>query len=1223
MIGGAFTAVNNSSARARLARLFADGSLDSTFFNTGSGVSGIVWCLAVQTDGRIVIGGDFTSVNGTARTRVARLNANGSVDGSFVPTNTIAGSVLALAAQSDNKLVVGGSFSGGNFPSWNVRLNADGTVDSAFSSFPNGAVNAIAIQTDGKIVLGGAFTSVNGAARNRIARLNSDGSLDNTFLNGLAGASAAVRCVQIQPDGKILIGGDFTTVNGTARGSVARLNSNGALDTGFASSPGANGFVYALARQPDSSVVIGGTFSTYAAASLTRVARLYADGTRDTTFTNFGINNIVRALAVQSDGGLLIGGTFTMIENTSRLSLGRLYGNLYPPQFTSQPVSRSTNVGANVTFSAQVSNPTPSNFQWRKDGNNLSGAVGMSYTLYNVQFADAGNYSVFVSNAAGGTTSSNAILNVGLFPTFTSQPSSLTVTQGQSATFSASADGMLSYFWCKNGTPIAGATNTTFTIPAAFGSNAATYTVVVSNFLKSITSTGAVLTVIVPASISVQPANQIVGEGSNTTFTVLAAGTALSYQWFKGSANIPGATAFSYAINNVQFSDQADYTVTVSNILNVVTSDAATLTVRRFPPDILIPPASQAIPVGSNATFTVLATGTTLSYQWRKDETNSLDAVGPELLLANVTLADSGGYSVIVTNPLGSVTSIVAQLNVGYAPVIVLQPVSVTNYPGGTAFFSCTTTGSPPLNLQWLVNGLPAPNQTNTTLTVTNLQHSDFGYYALAATNIFGGTTSSSAMLRNGTIRKWIATGGLLRARTQHTATLLTNGTVLVVGGSNAELYDPATGTWMAAGALANARASHTATLLRDGRVLIAGGYANPVLSSAEVYDPATGSWHVTGTMTTTRYSHNASLLPSGKVLVASGGQQPGVDLRSAELYDPATGTWTATGAMTHGYAYQTATSLLDGKVLVAGISSELYDPATGMWTSTGTMTSSRRGHTAVLLPNGKVLAAGRAVGGYASIAELYDPATSSWAATGFLTVARGLHTATLLPSGETLVVGGQNSTGALSSTELYAAASGTWAVAGALTTARGSHTATLLPDGRVLVVGGQNSTGTLASAELYDKVVAAVYLIGLSHTYDGNAKSVTVTTTPPGLAVDLTYDGSLNAPTNVGNYTVVATIKDLAYQGGTTNTLTIHSPPTPIVLTGASMLTDGSFYLAFTNTSSLTFSVLATTNVALSLSNWAVLGSATETPLGSGQFQFTDPQATNSPQRFYRLRSP
>src|ERR1035441_7716981 len=182
LIGGTFSSVNPSGPRYNLARLFANGSVDTTF-NSGSGVNSTVWCLAVQTDGRIVIGGSFYSVNGTTRNGVARLNANGTVDASFVPTNNfISGSVLAVAAQSDNKVIVGGSFNNSyGTPPFTARLNADGTLDNTFNPILNGAVNALAIQTDGKIVIGGAFTQVNGAARYHIARLNADGSLDNAF----------------------------------------------------------------------------------------------------------------------------------------------------------------------------------------------------------------------------------------------------------------------------------------------------------------------------------------------------------------------------------------------------------------------------------------------------------------------------------------------------------------------------------------------------------------------------------------------------------------------------------------------------------------------------------------------------------------------------------------------------------------------------------------------------------------------------------------------------------------------------------------------------------------------------------------------------------------------------------------------------------------------------------------------------------------------------------
>ena len=664
LIGGAFSSVNSSSSRFHLARLMGDGSLDTNFFNTGSGVSSTVWCLAEQTDGRIVIGGDFTSVNGTGRTRVARLNVNGTVDGSFIPTNTINSSVLAIAAQSDNKVIIGGTFSGGTFPSWNARLNADGTLDTAFSSFPNGPINAIAIQPDGKIVVGGSFTTLNGATRNRIGRLNADGSLDNTFQNGQAGALSTVRCLQIQVDGKILLGGDFTAVNNTSRSFVARLNSDGTLDGGFNSSVGANAPVYSVATQTDNTVVIGGNFSTYASVNSSRVARLYPDGSRDTAFSAFGINNIIQALAVQSDGALVIGGTFTIVSNSNRSFLARLYGNLYPPEFIAQPISRSTNVGATVTFSALVNNPTPSAFQWRKEGSNISGATGTSYSLFNVQFGDAGNYSVFVSNGAGGATSSNAVLQVGVAPAITQQPASLVVTQGQAATFAIGATGApLSYFWKKNGAFIPGATNTSLTFASAVFTNGGTYTCVVSNFLGNVTSSNAVLTVTAPPTITVQPAGSTVAVGSNFTLTITAIGTApLVYQWFKDGGSLLDLTNSAFTVTSAQQSN-------------------------------------------------------------------------------------SGGYSAVVTNILGSITSLVAQVNVGFAPAILVQPQPLTNSPGTSNAFNVAASGSEPLLYQWFKDGIALTDATNVLLALPNVQSNQVGYYSVTITNLYGWVVSSNALL--------------------------------------------------------------------------------------------------------------------------------------------------------------------------------------------------------------------------------------------------------------------------------------------------------------------------------------------------------------------------------------------------------------------------------------------------------------------------------------------
>lgn len=399
------------------------------------------------------------------------------------------------------------------------------------------------------------------------------------------------------------------------------------------------------------------------------------------------------------------------------------------------------------------------------------------------------------------------------------------------------------------------------------------------------------------------------------------------------------------------------------------------------------------------------------------------------------------------------------------------------------------------------LNAAPESNlPQQAVVTTTNMSISRYSHTATLLPNgnvvVMGGYTShptnSQQVTRtieiyNSTTGEWSSGGKLLVERASHSATLLPNGKILVVGGltaaspeERAELYDPETGTSAPTGAMNADRVQHTATLLANGKVLVIGGNPNSA-PAAELYDPATNSWSLAGT-TGMRLGAAAVLLSSGKVLVAGGRDQNNTYLANAALYDPTSNSWTAAPNMANARVGLSLTLLPNSKVLaVGGISTnsvpgtsasvELYDPATNSWSSAASLQNGRHFHSAVLLPNGKLLVTG---GGFnqntscLNSAELYNPLTNSWSAAPSLNQGRCSQTATLLPGGQILVAGGFTVWAPIvitASTELYDVShQGSWKLLTNVPVVKGAQSSTKLQDGRVLVIGIDSSANPIAT---------------------------------------------------------------------------------------------------------------------------------------------------------------
>ena len=321
VIAGTFTQVNGV-ARPYIARLNADGSLETSYAPVSNSA---IFALALQADGKIVAGGNFTVVDGLTRLALVRFMTDGSVDPSFTPGvnisvgNASQRNVYRLLIEPDGDIIVAGEYlSVNSVTRANIaRIDSNGVLDGAFAPQVDWSIYALARQSDGGILIGGRFTAVGGIARTGFARINAGGSLDNSFNPALAGGVPLVQAIAVRPDGRILLGGRFTTCNSVARLRLAQVNANGTLDTTFAPSiTSVRSFdtvVRGLALQADGRVVVSGTFDRVTGADTYFVTRLTTSGGVDFSFGNaFGewAYRQVSEIIIQPDGNILVAGEF-------------------------------------------------------------------------------------------------------------------------------------------------------------------------------------------------------------------------------------------------------------------------------------------------------------------------------------------------------------------------------------------------------------------------------------------------------------------------------------------------------------------------------------------------------------------------------------------------------------------------------------------------------------------------------------------------------------------------------------------------------------------------------------------------------------------------------------------------------------------------------------------------------------------------------------------------
>lgn len=653
LVGGAFITFN-SSASPGLVRVNTTGSVDSTFSTGTDGIGGTLYSIVLQPNGQAIIGGSFTTVGGVLRNQIARLSTTGALDTTFANGPVIfAGNISCIVTQADGKILVnsvattgvgrlltngspdstflagltgangpvsavavpqaGKILAAGQFTQFNgvparalVRLDSSGGVDPTFQNGiggTNGVISAMLLQPDGRILIGGAFSQVKGISRTNLARLNADGSVDNTFLGGVNGT---VLSLSLQRDGKLLVGGNYTNVNGFARKNVARLNADGSLDRTFQEGmAGVSGPVYALAQQPDLKVVLAGTFTTANTSTVSHITRFLPDGSRDTNFSTgtISVGSLgLRTLSLQSDGKILVGGDFASISGIAFRNLARLRTNGTVEAFLQSPMGANGPVTALTVLDAAQMMVGGSFGEF--NGYARSYIARIVYTAPAVPLETALNNSDLswtndlLAPWQGQNTVSHDLVAA-------AQSGSIADRESSSLTTSITGPGCLSFWW-----KVSSETNFDFLTFTCTG--------------PGLTNQGA-----------------ISGESG----------------WLAQTVCIPEG------VYNLKWTYSKDTSVSMG--LDAAWIDEVVYTAGDLPPFITTDPASSTNFAGDPVTFTAAGSGIpVIGYQWLFNGVEIPDATNVTLTVTSLVPEQAGLYSLRVTNAYGEGVSAPAQLTV-------------------------------------------------------------------------------------------------------------------------------------------------------------------------------------------------------------------------------------------------------------------------------------------------------------------------------------------------------------------------------------------------------------------------------------------------------------------------------------------------------------------------------------------------------------------------------